>query len=105
MSTIWGPSCTVNTSFSLEHDLEHRLRLDPPLQEAAVKVVTWLTSLMLTPKQCHEAYLAYRGTGRAGTKAAVNGLIELHQCVAHGFRNRADQHLRTRAAQTSLRIA
>ena len=32
--------------------------------------------------QCREAFLAYRETSRAGTKAAVNGFIELHRRVA-----------------------
>ncbi|MEQ4725972.1 hypothetical protein [Nonomuraea sp. B19D2] len=40
------PSSTVNTNFSLEHDLEHRVRLGPPLLEATVDAVTRLTGLM-----------------------------------------------------------
>lgn len=63
-----GPSSTVNTSFSLKHDLEHRLRLDLPPQEATVKIVTWLHRSDADPAAVHEAYLAYRGIGRAGTK-------------------------------------
>ncbi|WP_198547474.1 hypothetical protein [Streptomyces jeddahensis] len=49
-------------------------------------------------KQCREAFLAYRETGRAGIKAAANGFIELHRRVARGFRNRADRRLRMRLA-------
>lgn len=47
-----------------------------------------------TLQLCREVFLAYRETGGAGIKAAVNGFIELHRRVARSFRNRADQRLR-----------
>ncbi|GAA2634122.1 hypothetical protein [Streptomyces vastus] len=46
LSTIWLPSFAVNTNFILEHDVEHRVRLDPPLLEVTVDAVARLTGLM-----------------------------------------------------------
>lgn len=47
-------------------------------------------------KQWRDAFLAYFDTGRAnnGGTEAINELIELHQRVAHGSRNRDRYRLR-----------
>lgn len=49
-----------------------------------------------TLKQWRDAFLAYFDTGRAnnGGTEAINELIELHQRVAHGSRNRDHYRLR-----------
>ncbi|MGX4694726.1 transposase [Streptomyces sp. JNUCC 63] len=57
-----------------------------------------------TPRRWRDAFLAYVATSRAnnaGTEA-INGIIELHRRLAHGFRNRHTYRLRTLLAAGGL---